>query len=186
MPVTRLLPHQALAYRALMLQAYALAPDAFTSTPEERAQAPESFWVQRVADPLGLSVVWGAWSGDQLVGALTLEASAREKTRHKAQLLGMYVAAAARGQGLGRALLDAAIAHAQTQPCLLRLHLTVTEGNAPALRLYQAAGFVAYGVEPLAVRTPEGFVAKVHMGRDVGRDVGPGVSGGVSGVAVAG
>ena len=168
MLVTRVLPHQALAYRALMLEAYAQAPDAFTSTPEERAQAPESFWVQRVDDPTGLSAVWGAWLDGALVGAVTLEGSARQKTRHKAQLLGMYVSAAARGQGAGRALLDAVIAHAQSQPGLLRLHLTVTEGNTPALRLYQAVGFETYGVEPMAVRTPEGFRGKVLMGRDVG------------------
>jgi len=43
------------------------------------------------------------------------------------------------------------------------LTLTVTEGNEPAVNLYSAAGFQAFGVEPMAILTPSGFKAKVHM-----------------------
>ena len=41
--------------------------------------------------------------------------------------------------------------------------LTVTEGNAPAIGLYTACGFQAFGVEPMAIATPAGFLGKVHM-----------------------
>jgi ribosomal protein S18 acetylase RimI-like enzyme len=150
-------------YRALMLQAYELAPNAFTSTAQERAAEPESFWVRRLADPAGLTAAFGAFEGDDLVGSVTLEFSSKPKTRHKAHVIGMYVATAARGTGAGRALLEALIAYAQGRKHVQMLTLTVTEGNEPALRLYRSFGFQAFGVEPMAILTPEGFRGKVHM-----------------------
>jgi len=163
MDVIRLQPAHAVPYRALMLQAYEFAADAFTSTAEERAAEPEAFWVGRIADPRGLSAAFGAFEGGQLVGTVALELSAKPKTRHKALVIGMYVAPAARRTGAARALLAAAIEHARAVPHLLLLTLTVTEGNAPAVRLYRRAGFETFGVEPLAILTPSGFKAKVHM-----------------------
>ena len=106
---------------------------------------------------------FGAFRGEQLVGAVALQCSVRPKTRHAALLVGMYVRPAARQQGVGRRLLQAAIAAATARPQLRLLQLTVTDGNEPARRLYEAAGFVAWGIEPMAVRTPEGFAGKAHM-----------------------
>jgi len=164
MPLTiaRLTEADASAYRALMLQAYEV-PDAFTSTPQERATAPASFWVGRLAHPQGLSVAFGAFEGTQLVGTVTLEFNDRAKTRHKVHVVGMYVRPEQQGQGAGKALLAAAVAHAQAGGLFRVLNLTVTEGNAAALAVYQHAGFRAFGTEPMAVQTPGGFKAKVHM-----------------------
>jgi ribosomal protein S18 acetylase RimI-like enzyme len=97
---------------------------------------------------------------------VALEFSAKPKTRHKALIIGMYVTPAYRGSGTGQALLAAAIAHAQAQPGLLALQLTVTEGNDSAIGLYRAAGFETFGTEPMAILTPGGFRGKVHMWRD--------------------
>lgn len=149
-------------YRALMLQAYG-HPDAFTSTPDERANWPDSFWLQRLAHPQGLSVAIGAWLDDQLVGAVTLEFNDRTRIRHKAHLVGMYVQPDAQGQGAGKRLLAAALACAQARPHIRLVNLTVTEGNTAALALYARAGFQAFGTEPLAIHTPQGFRNKVHM-----------------------
>jgi ribosomal protein S18 acetylase RimI-like enzyme len=163
MHVARLQASDAAAYRKLMLEAYELAPDAFTSTAAERAAESDSFWVRRLADPSGLSAAFGAFEGQQLVGTVALEFSARPKTRHKASVIGMYVSPEARGSGAGRALLEAALDHACQREVLLQLRLTVTEGNTPATRLYTSAGFQAFGLEPMAFLTPAGYQAKLHM-----------------------
>jgi len=163
MHVALLQPSDAQQYRALMLQAYELAPDAFTSTVEERSAEPESFWVKRIAAPSALSAAFGAYEGQKLVGTVALEFSAKPKTRHKAHVIGMYVAPATRGTGAGRALLGAAVEWAKAKEGVRMLTLTVTEGNEPAVNLYSAAGFQAFGVEPMAILTPSGFKAKVHM-----------------------
>lgn len=163
MHIARLVAADAARYRALMLHAYAAAADAFTSTPEERAAEPEAWWVARLAHPRGLSQTYGAFRADGLVGVVTLEFSAKPKTRHKAHLVGMFVAESARGQGTGLALVQAALAAAAQAPGVQVVTLTATEGNASALKLYEACGFRSFGVEPMAIATPDGFKAKVHM-----------------------
>lgn len=167
MHVTRLAACDAQRYRALMLHAYAVAADAFTSTPEERAAEPESWWVQRIADARGLSQAFGAFHAGELVGTVTIEFTTKPKSMHKAHVIGMFVNEAARGQGAARALLNAALAAARSRPGVLVVTLTVTAGNLPAMALYESCGFNTFGVEPMAIATPEGFKSKVHMWLDL-------------------
>lgn len=155
------------SYRDLMLHAYTAAPDAFTSTPEERAREPLDWWVRRIGGPATLSSAFGAFAGGPLVGAVALEGSAKSKNGHKAHLVGMFVRESARGRGAGRALVQVALAHARDVLAVEAVDLTVTEGNAPALQLYRACGFREWGVEPKAVRVAAGFKSKVHMTCDL-------------------
>ena len=155
-------------YRELMLYAYAAAPDAFTSTPEERAAEPESWWLRRIADSTGLSAAHGAFHEGNLVGTVTVEFSAKPKTRHKARLIGMFVHESCRGLGAGASLVHAALAATRARPEVRFITLTVTEGNAPAIGLYERCGFHAFGTEPMAIATPEGYNAKVHMWLPIG------------------
>jgi RimJ/RimL family protein N-acetyltransferase len=155
-------------YRELMLYVYAAAPDAFISTPEERAAEPESWWLRRVADPTGSSAAFGAFHDGSLVGTITIEFSPRPKTRHKAHLIGMFVRESYRGLGAGAALVHAALAFARARPEVRLITLTVTEGNAPAIGLYERCGCRVFGTEPMAIATPEGYKARVHMWLPIG------------------
>ena len=150
-------------YRELMLHAYASAPDAFTSTPEERAAMPESWWSARIADPTGMAQAFGAFVGEDLVGTVAIEFSAKPKTRHKAHLIGMFVDESARGLGAGKALMRVVLDHVARRPGLRTITLTVTQGNAPAVALYNLFGFREFGVEPMAIASSDGFKAKIHM-----------------------
>ena len=163
MHVSRLAASDAPRYRVLMLHAYAAAPDAFTSTPEERASEPESWWVNRIADPKGLSFAFGAFHNGELVGTVTIEFAAKPKTKHKAHLIGMFVNEAARGLGAGKALVSAALDAAASRPGVLVVTLTATEDNRPAISLYESCGFKTFGIEPMAIATPQGFKGTVHM-----------------------
>jgi ribosomal protein S18 acetylase RimI-like enzyme len=150
-------------YRELMLHAYTAAPDAFTSTAEERATEPDSFWLKRIADPSGQSLAFGAFNEGQLIGTVTVEFTAKLKTRHKAKLIGMFVHDSSRGLGAGAMLVQAALTAAKARPEVQVVTLTVTEGNSPAVSLYERCGFRQFGVEPMAIATPEGYNSKVHM-----------------------
>jgi ribosomal protein S18 acetylase RimI-like enzyme len=63
----------------------------------------------------------------------------------------MYVAPEFRGQGIGRALLEAAVSQARALPGLRQLDLTVTESNPAACSLYKSCGFETFGLERGAI-----------------------------------
>ena len=151
------------AYRELMLEAYEQAPDAFTTTAEERRDEPESWWLKRIGSGSGSATSFGVWDGGSLVGSVAIEYASKPKTRHSALVLGMYVKPAHRSEGVGRSLMAAAIEAASSRPEVLVLRLTLTEGNDPALRLYRSVGFEVWGIEPQAIRTESGLKGKVHM-----------------------
>ncbi len=168
MPTQRLLPSDAEAYRALMLEAYERHADAFTSSVAERGVLPLAWWVARLApEPDATEAVFGAWVDGELAGVAGLAVETREKTCHKSTLFGMYVPQRHRRRGLARSLVEAVLADARRRPATRLVQLTVTAGNAPAQRLYESCGFVAFGTEPLAVRVGNTYVAKVHMWRDL-------------------
>jgi len=168
MIIDRLLPQHAATYRSLMLDAYAAHPEAFTSSVAERAALPLAWWEARLSDaPSAAEGVLGASDGANLLGVVGLAFDKREKARHKATLFGMYVPPAARGQGLGRTLVMAALALARSRPGVRIVQLTVSEGNAVAETLYRHCGFVPFGVEPLAVVVGTAFVSKIHMWCDL-------------------
>ncbi|MGC1174807.1 N-acetyltransferase family protein [Polaromonas sp.] len=162
-------PSHALAYRALMLEAYGLHPDAFTSSVAERAALPMSWWESRLQEaPLPPQLVVGAFRNGELAGVAGLLFESREKLRHKATLFGMYVPAQFRQHGLGRQLVEGVLACASARPGIRQVQLSVTHGNSAAQALYEKCGFVSFGVEPLAVAVGAGFVSKVHMWRNMG------------------
>lgn len=163
-------PSHALAYRALMLEAYGLHPDAFTSSVAERAALPMSWWESRLQEePLPLQLVVGAFRNGELAGVAGLLFESREKLRHKATLFGMYVPAQFRQLGLGRQLVEEVLACARARAGIRQVQLSVTQGNSAAQALYEKCGFVSYGVEPCAVAVGAGFVSKVHMWRNMGQ-----------------
>ena len=164
-PSTRhLTARDALAYRALMLDAYARHPDAFTSSVDERAALPIAWWEARLGGGApASSIVLAALDAERIVGVAGLSFESRSKARHKASLFGMYVPAAFRGCGIGRALVATVLEHARARSGVMLVQLTVTDGNAPARTLYERFGFVAFGVEPFAVAVDGGYVSKVHM-----------------------
>jgi ribosomal protein S18 acetylase RimI-like enzyme len=173
MNIERLTPAHADAYRALMLDAHARCPDAFTSSVDERAALPLAWWEKRLAeDPQAPEFVLGAFAAGRLAGVAGLAFATRAKLRHKARLFGMVVEPGSQRRGLGRALVDAAIAAACSRGGVRVLQLTVTQGNVAAEALYARCGFRSFGVEPLAVAAGDGFLAKVHLWRSAGQDVG--------------
>ncbi len=169
MHLAPLTARDAAQYRSLMLQAYAHDADAFTSTADERAAEPESWWIERIGGPRLDRAAFGAFVGSELVGTAALEFSRRPKTKHRVRLIGMFVQPQRRGAGVGKALLEAATEYALARDGARTMILTVTEGNAPAIALYTSFGFTSFGAEPMAILTPSGYRAKLHMWKDLVR-----------------
>lgn len=79
-----------------------------------------------------------------VAGQLTLVWSNRPRTRHVAQL-GMMVHEAYQGQGVGKALMSAAVEAADKWLNVLRIELEVYPDNERAIRLYERSGFMHEG-----------------------------------------
>jgi ribosomal protein S18 acetylase RimI-like enzyme len=94
--------------------------------------------------------------GDRWLGVVTLERErGRQKRRHIAWLLRMYVDANHAGGGVGRALLRAALAHARELAGVTKVNLTVAAHNARAVGLYGSEGFRSFAREEDAFRDSE-------------------------------
>lgn len=147
-------PDDAAAFQALRLRGLRESPEAFGSTYQAEADRPLEVIAERLAEGgAGENVVLGAFDeAGALGGVVGMYRDASHKARHLGHVWGMYVAPEARGRGVGRALLDAVVAHARGVPGLDRLNLGVVTANESARRLYLAAGFVTYGIEPDAYR----------------------------------
>ena len=100
-------------------------------------------WAQPLDEPYWLRT-WGARLDGEIRGHLDLHGGRLPSEAHRA-MLGMGVERGARGRGLGRALLAAAIAWARGAE-LAWLDLGVFAHNERARQLYRSVGFVEVGV----------------------------------------
>ena len=97
---------------------------------------------------------WVARDGGGITGTVTLIREHKPNGRHRGEIVKLIVHRRARGQGLGRRLLDtaerAAAAHGLT------LLLLDTETGSAADHLYRAAGWTRYGIVPGYAADPHG------------------------------
>ncbi|MBT3150924.1 GNAT family N-acetyltransferase [Streptomyces sp. CHD11] len=90
--------------------------------------------------------------------------SALDSNRHVRQIHGLAVADQARGAGVGRALVRAAVAEARERGAR-RITLRVLGHNTPARALYASEGFVVEGVQPGEFFLGGEYVDDILMGR---------------------
>ncbi|WP_405993815.1 GNAT family N-acetyltransferase [Streptomyces sp. NBC_00986] len=95
----------------------------------------------------------------RLVPATSLACNA-----HVRQIQGLAVSGEARGHGVGRALIRAAMTEARRQGAR-RITLRVLGHNTPARKLYEAEGFAVEGVLPEEFLLDGEYVDDVLMGR---------------------
>ena len=139
------------AYFQLRLRGLKAHPESFGQSYEEAlAKGPE----QHDAKLQGLHAaegefVLGAYASADtpLIGIVGLSRNQRDKERHKAAVVGMYVAPEAAGRGIGRALLGELLVRAARIDDLRQLQLMVGSRNDAARRLYESLGFRQYGCE---------------------------------------
>ena len=161
MLIRRLTPADVAPYRALRLRALHEHAEAFTSSYEEESLRPESAAAQRLAETSSTRF-WGAFVDGVLAGTVGLDFDQRLKARHKAMVIGMFVAPEFTRRGIARALIATLVRDARASQIEL-LILTVTDGNHGAQQLYLDTGFVSFGIEPRAIRVQNRYFAKNHM-----------------------
>ena len=144
----------AAAFQVLRLRSLRESPEAFGSSYDEEVSRPLTAVGERLEAALTphARVVFGALADGTLIGVVGCAQESRVKTRHKAVIWGMYVTPEARGQGVGRALLDRVVAEARRWPNVERILLSAVERATAARALYASAGFKPYAREVDAFR----------------------------------
>ncbi|MBR0797374.1 GNAT family N-acetyltransferase [Bradyrhizobium jicamae] len=160
--IRRLTGPDAAIYREVRLEALLTSPEAFASAFETECVRPVGWFAERLD---GGAVMLGAFRGGELVGTVGLLVGDGPKRRHKGMLVGMYVRAVARRAGVGRLLLEAALALAALSVELVQL--SVVKGNVSAIRLYERAGFVEYGLEKRALKIDGRYYDDILMAKDL-------------------
>lgn len=145
--VRRIAADEAATLKRVRLSALADAPNAFGSTLAVEAERPDSQWAERAsAAAAGIERVMFFVEDDEagvvgLAGGLIEDEDATQAT-----LISMWVDPGHRGQGHGRALVDAVAEWARERGAET-LMLWVVRANERAVNLYLDAGFEAAGPE---------------------------------------
>ncbi|MFJ5611779.1 GNAT family N-acetyltransferase [Streptomyces sp. NPDC093221] len=143
------------------------ALDARTWSPLHSVQPAPAPGAAFYGSPDGHRYVLVAEAEGRLAGYLKLvPPTALACNAHVRQIQGLAVDTWARGRGIARTLMDAAVAEARRQGAV-RITLRVLGHNAPARRLYESVGFAVEGVLPGEFLLDGAYVDDVLMGRAV-------------------
>ena len=149
------------AVRDIRLASLQDAPGAFASTYAREVTVAEADWLRRISGG-GYFLAYAPELGGGPVGIV----GGYEAEPGTIELISMWVSPAARGRGIGQALVEAVVGRARARG-LSRVHLWVTESNHSARRLYERCGF-----QPTGERQPlpsDVQVTEIAMARSLDR-----------------
>jgi GNAT superfamily N-acetyltransferase len=134
-----------------------VAADTFPYDPAMTEPAGRAMWM--VAPPGRTTVAVG---GDAVLGTANMYANRDGPGAHVASASFM-VGSAARGRGVGRALVEDALSWARTAGFRAMQFNAVAETNEAAVRLYRSLGFAIVGTVPEAFAHPSRGLVGLHV-----------------------
>lgn len=148
MPVIRILQAaDATEFRDLRLAGLRESPASFGASLDDEVALTVEEVAQRI-DPTEYSFVLGAFAGGSLAACIGWYRDKARKMAHKSHIWGLYVAPEFRHRRIAQALVADVITRTERAPGVIQIELFVSQENARATRLYEAAGFERVAVLP--------------------------------------
>jgi ribosomal protein S18 acetylase RimI-like enzyme len=145
--------------REIRIKALTDAPLAFNMSLEEASSKDDSYWKAKVLE-------WDwfvAVDAGKPVGTVSVEYASLEKEKHTVDLRSLYVVPEHRTRGIGRMLMDAALADIMQRSEIVRIGLWVMESQKEAIALYESLGFEREGLRKKDQLVDGVFYAAVAM-----------------------
>lgn len=167
MHIRQLKQEDAGEYWSIRLRALKECPESFGASYEEEKDKPLSSIAQKLkesCEPTDSGFFLGCFDEyNKLTGIVRLFREEREKLRHRATIVAMYVAPEARSKGVGKALIVEALNRAKEMKGLEQVYLGVVITNTEARKLYRSCGFEVYGVEKNSLKLCDKYLDEELM-----------------------
>ncbi len=141
----KLSANESLNYRSLRLEYLQKFPEYFGSTFEEENAREKLIFEKYIEEENPNHFMFGAFDDSRLIGICGFDRQARNKTKHRGEIVQMYVKADYANKKVGARLLISAINFAFTNQEIEQITLSFVEGNVRAKTVYEKLGFVQYG-----------------------------------------
>lgn len=161
-------PTDTTIYRKIRLECLKAYPTHFGSSFEEeqsKSQLAYEIYLEK-EDPDNF--IFGAFDGKTCVGICAFHREPREKTRHRGELIQMYVASGYQKHGLGKELIARLVNRAFTSLGIEQIVLGVINTNLSAIHVYEKMGFREYGLIPKYFKMGKGYLDQKLMIRERG------------------
>ena len=160
MLIRALTPADAELYLPLRREMLLAHPFSFGASPEDDRASSLEFLRSALARTD--QATFGAFN-PELVGSVGISRHTSRKGAHKANIWGMYVRADQRGLGVGRQLMESALAFGRALDGVSHVHLCVSERAPAGEALYESLGFRVWGVESAGLCVDGVLSSEKHM-----------------------
>lgn len=142
----QLIPTDYDEYKRVRLDSLKQYPDNFGSTYSEELHLKNLKLTHAIQAADKYNFAAGAFTEDRkLIGICGFITDMRLKTRHRGEIVQLFVDSSYNGQGIGKKLLQFSIEKAFDNGQTEQITLSVVSANEKAVRLYKQAGFAEYG-----------------------------------------
>ena len=142
----KLTPAESKLYREIRLECLKVHPENFGSTFEEQSMLPKLRFEKAIERAVEGRFVIGAFDQQNLIGigGCILSVPGDDALPKAGTIIQMYVRSTYNGRKIGLNLIRAVLGDAFKSDGVEQIVLEVKEGNMPAIRVYEQAGFQAY------------------------------------------
>lgn len=134
------------AYRQVHLESLKTFPENFGTLHEDQASVTKLQFETFIETDSEDNFIFGAFSGDRLIGIAGFKRGDRLKTRHRGEVVQVFVNPEFHGNGIGESLLRLIVDAAFALEGIESLELSAVASNSSARRLYEKLGFETYGI----------------------------------------